>query len=59
MSNIDGGGMLAGLCFVILGVVFLLAQLGLVAIRLDLFVPAALVGLGVLIVVRSLMRHRN
>lgn len=54
----DVTGIAAGLLFVALGAVFLLDRLDVWDVRLDVVWPAALVGVGALIVLGALFRRR-
>jgi Domain of unknown function (DUF5668) len=46
----NGGGMVAGLVFIVLGILFLLDSLGTLDLRPSLLVPAALIAVGVAVV---------
>lgn len=54
-GRFDAGGIVAGLVFVALGVVFLLDRLEVWDLRFDVVWPAVLVGVGVLVVLGALL----
>ena len=53
------GTALAGLVFIVAGVVFLLDNLETIAVRSEVILPAVVVGLGLALVVNSLQRNRG
>jgi hypothetical protein len=55
----DLGVALAGIVFVIAGVLFLLEQLDGIELRPELVLPGVTIGLGAALVVSSLQRHRR
>jgi hypothetical protein len=56
-ERFDAGGVIAGLVFVALGIVFLLDRLDVWDLRFEVLWPAVLVGAGVLIVIGALLRR--
>jgi len=56
--SVDVGGMLAGVVFVLLGTLFLLAELEMLTLRADLVLPGVMVALGAAMVLGALFRRR-
>jgi hypothetical protein len=52
------GMALAGLVFIVAGLVFLLDNIEIIAVRSEVILPAVVLGLGLSLVVSSLQRHR-
>ena len=55
----DVGTALAGLVFIVAGLVFLLDHLETIAVRSEVILPAVVVGLGLSLVMSSLLRQRG
>jgi hypothetical protein len=56
-ERLDTSGVIAGLIFIGLGVVFLLDRLDVWDLRFEIIWPAVLVGVGALIVLGALLRR--
>lgn len=56
-DRFDAGGVIAGLVFIALGVIFLLDRLDVWELRFDIVWPAVLIGVGVVVLVGALLRR--
>ena len=57
MSQFNVGAALAGLTFVVAGVLFLLDELGQIVLRTPLVIPSVVIALGVSAILGALARH--
>ena len=59
MNRIDAGGMVAGVLFMLIGGMFLLARLDLLVLRPDLLLPVVLLGGGAAMIAAALLRREH